>query len=75
MPVPAGFVVQPVDSGDLVTRLAGLAQGEPRGRVPDLAGPQILSFADLIRAYLRATLGHRSWLDFLAENPAGRPAG
>jgi uncharacterized protein YbjT (DUF2867 family) len=98
IPVPAGFVVQPVDSGEVATRLAELAQGEPSGRVPDMAGPQILGFADLIRTYLRvtgrrprpvvpvwtpgigpiragalypppgtqATLGQRTWPDFLA---------
>ena len=55
IPVPAGFVVQPVDSGEVAARLAELALGEPSGRVPDLAGPQILSFADLIRTYLRVT--------------------
>ena len=55
IPVPAGFVVQPVDSGEVAARLAELALDEPRGRVPDMAGPQILSFADLIRAYLSAT--------------------
>jgi uncharacterized protein YbjT (DUF2867 family) len=97
IPVPAGFVVQPVDSGETAARLAELALGEPSGRVPDLAGPQILSFADLIRTYLRvtglrprpvvpvwtpgigpvragalypppgtrATLGQRTWPDFL----------
>jgi uncharacterized protein YbjT (DUF2867 family) len=97
IPVPAGFVVQPVDSGEVAARLAELAQHEPSGRVPDLAGPQVLSFADLIRTYLRvtglrprpvvpvwtpgigpiragalypppgmpATLGQRTWPDFL----------
>jgi uncharacterized protein YbjT (DUF2867 family) len=53
IPVPADFMVQPVDSGEVATRLAELALGEPSGRVPDMAGPQILSFADLIRAYVR----------------------
>jgi uncharacterized protein YbjT (DUF2867 family) len=97
IPVPAGFAVQPVDSGEVAARLAELALGEPSGRVPDMAGPQILSFADLIRTYLRvtglrsrpvvpvwtpgigpvragalypppgaqATLGRRTWPDFL----------
>jgi uncharacterized protein YbjT (DUF2867 family) len=55
IPVPAGFVTQPVDSGEVATRLAGLALGEPRGRAPDMAGPQVLGFADLIRLYLSAT--------------------
>jgi uncharacterized protein YbjT (DUF2867 family) len=104
IPVPAGFVVQPVDSGEVAARLAELALSEPRGRVPDMAGPQILSFADLTRMYLsatgrrprpvvpvwtpgigpiragalylrpeaEATLGHRTWSDFLAEQQPGK---
>jgi uncharacterized protein YbjT (DUF2867 family) len=104
IPVPAGFVVQPVDSGEVAARLAELALSEPRGRVPDMAGPQILSFADLIRMYLsatgrrprpvvpvwtpgigpiragalyprpeaEATLGHRTWSDFLASCSPGK---
>jgi uncharacterized protein YbjT (DUF2867 family) len=104
IPVPAGFVAQPVDSGEVATRLAELALGEPRGRVPDMAGPQVLGFADLIRMYLQATgrrprpvvpvwtpgigpiragalypqpgteatLGRRSWLDFLGGKPADK---
>ena len=103
IPVPAGFVVQPVDSGEVATRLTELTLGEPCGRVPDMAGPQVLAFADLIRTYLQATgrrprpvvpvwtpgigpiragamypqpgtgatLGRRSWPDFLAGKPAG----
>ena len=55
IPVPAGFVVQPVDAGEVAERLAGLALGEPAGRVPDMGGPRVASFADLIRAYLVAS--------------------
>jgi len=55
IPVPAGVAVQPVDSGEVAARLAELALGEPGGRVPDMAGPQVLSFADGIRMYLTAT--------------------
>ena len=105
IPVPAGVAVQPVDSGEVAARLAELTLGDPCGRVPDMAGPQILSFADVIRIYLRATgqrprplvpvwapgigsirsgalyprpgeeatLGHRSWEDFLTEKPGDRP--
>jgi uncharacterized protein YbjT (DUF2867 family) len=57
IPVPAGFLVQPVDSGEVAARLADLTLGEPAGRVPDMAGPQVLSFADLIRMYVRVTAG------------------
>jgi uncharacterized protein YbjT (DUF2867 family) len=55
IPVPAGFVVQPVDAGEVAARLAGLALGDPAGQVPDMGGPRVRSFADLIRAYLRAS--------------------
>jgi uncharacterized protein YbjT (DUF2867 family) len=59
VPVPAGFPTQPVDAGEVAARLAELALGEPAGRVPDMAGPQVLGFADLVRGYLRATGGRR----------------
>ena len=55
VPVPAGFPTQPVDAGEVAARLAELTLGEPAGRVPDMAGPQVLGFADLVRGYLRAT--------------------
>ena len=38
----------------MAARLAELTLGEP-ARVPDMAGPQVLSFADLVRGYLRAS--------------------
>ena len=58
-PVPAGFIVQPVDPGDVAARLAGLALGEPAGRVPDMAGPQVSNWTDLLRGYLNASGRHR----------------
>ncbi len=59
VPVPAGFPTQPVDAGEVAARLAELTLGEPAGRVPDMAGPQVLSFADLVRGYLRASRRRR----------------
>jgi uncharacterized protein YbjT (DUF2867 family) len=59
-PVPAGFQVQPVDPGEVAARLAELATGEPAGRVPDMAGPQATSWAEILRNYLRAT-HRRRW--------------
>src|ERR1700733_3247306 len=47
VPVPSGFVTQPVDSGEVADRLAELALAEPSGRVPDMAGPQVLAFAEV----------------------------
>jgi uncharacterized protein YbjT (DUF2867 family) len=47
-PVPAGFTVQPVDPRD-AGRPVELALGEPAGRAPDMAGPQVSNRADLLR--------------------------
>jgi uncharacterized protein YbjT (DUF2867 family) len=54
MPVPA-LRFQPVDAGDVADRLADLAVGEPLGRAPDFAGPQVRDARDLAGAFLRAT--------------------
>src|SRR5215475_11560423 len=48
VPVPAGFLTQPVDADDVAQRMVELVLSEPAGRVPELAGPQVLSFADVI---------------------------
>jgi uncharacterized protein YbjT (DUF2867 family) len=54
IPVPAGVRFQPVDTGEVAARLAELALGTPAGLVPDIAGPQVHTMADLLRGYLRA---------------------
>ncbi|MFE4335532.1 SDR family oxidoreductase [Streptomyces sp. NPDC056831] len=55
MPLPSGVRMQPVGSGEVADRLAGLALSRPAGRVPDMGGPEIRAFHELARAYLRAT--------------------
>jgi uncharacterized protein YbjT (DUF2867 family) len=55
VPLPSGSRFQPVDTDDVAARLVELAQGEPAGLVPDLAGPRVYEAADLMRGYLRAT--------------------
>ncbi|CAL9343113.1 hypothetical protein SUDANB121_00322 [Nocardiopsis dassonvillei] len=52
VPVPE-MDVQPVDVREAASRLAQLAQGEPQGRVANMGGPAVESFADLMDAYLR----------------------
>lgn len=66
IPVPVGFQFQPIDAGEVATRLVELALGEPAGLVPDMAGPRAYQLKELLRGYLRAT-GRRSWEDFLAD--------
>ena len=60
-PVPAGFIVQPVDPRDVAGRLVELALNEPAGRAPDMAGPQVSNWTDLLRGYLEAT-HRRRWV-------------
>ncbi|MFI5912337.1 SDR family oxidoreductase [Dactylosporangium sp. NPDC051541] len=59
VPVPAGVRFQPVDGAEVAQRFAELALGEPAGLVPDLAGPRVYSFDELVRSYLHATGKHR----------------
>ncbi len=54
MLVPAGFSFQPIDVRDVGARLAALALAAPAGRVPDMAGPEVLPVAELARRYLAA---------------------
>lgn len=59
IPVPSGFRFQPVRAAEVAVRLVELAAGPPAGLVPDLAGPEVHTMADLVRGYLRAQRKHR----------------
>ncbi|HWG60353.1 MAG TPA: NAD(P)H-binding protein [Streptosporangiaceae bacterium] len=54
IPVPSGVSFQPVDTGEVASRLVELALGAPAGLVPDIAGPRVYSMNDLLRGYLQA---------------------
>jgi uncharacterized protein YbjT (DUF2867 family) len=54
IPNPTGFQFQPVDSNEVAARLVELALGTPAGLVPDMAGPRVYTFAELLRGYLRS---------------------
>jgi uncharacterized protein YbjT (DUF2867 family) len=58
MPVPKGFLLQPIDVGEVASRLVELALSEPAGRAPDVGGPEVRVFADLARSYLKV-MGRR----------------
>jgi uncharacterized protein YbjT (DUF2867 family) len=58
-PVPAGFTVQAIDPSNVANRLVELALGEPAGRAPDMAGPQVSDWTALLRGYLAASHRHR----------------
>jgi len=59
VPAPKGFRLQPVDAGDVAARLTELALARPAGLVPDLGGPRIYGFSELMRDYLRTTSRRR----------------
>jgi uncharacterized protein YbjT (DUF2867 family) len=67
VPVPAGFRVQPIDPDEVAARLVELSLGEPAGRVPDMGGPQVTSWDDLVRDYLRASHRRRWVLPLFTE--------
>ncbi|MCU1425414.1 MAG: hypothetical protein JWM51_1705 [Microbacteriaceae bacterium] len=56
--------IQPVDTRVVADELATLALGEPRGRVRDLGGPQILTGHQLARLYVDAGSAPRRIVDF-----------
>jgi uncharacterized protein YbjT (DUF2867 family) len=51
--VPKGFVLQPIETGEVADRLVELALSAPAGRVPDVGGPEVKTFANLARSYQR----------------------
>jgi uncharacterized protein YbjT (DUF2867 family) len=55
MLAPKGFLFQPIDVGEVTDRVTELALSGPAGGVPDMGGPEVRTFADLARAYLKAT--------------------
>jgi uncharacterized protein YbjT (DUF2867 family) len=71
--VPSGRArLQPVDSRVVAARLAGVAQAGAAGRVPDVAGPEVLTLTELAAAWRAA--GHRALpLRIPAIGRLGRP--
>ncbi|MEU6987659.1 NAD(P)H-binding protein [Streptomyces sp. NPDC046324] len=53
--VPKAVRDQPLEVTEAAARLAELAAGDPAGRVADMGGPRIHTFAELADAYLRAS--------------------
>jgi uncharacterized protein YbjT (DUF2867 family) len=57
--VPEGFLLQPIETGEVADRLVELALSTPAGRFPDVGGPEVRTFADLARSYQQAAGQHR----------------
>jgi uncharacterized protein YbjT (DUF2867 family) len=54
MVAPKGFLLQPIDVGEVAYRSTELALAGPAGRAPDVGGPEVRAFADLARSYSEA---------------------
>jgi uncharacterized protein YbjT (DUF2867 family) len=72
VPVPSGFRIQPVDGAEVADRLTELALGPPAGRVPDLAGPRVYGFGELVRSYARSRGKHRALVPLPLPGKAAR---
>lgn len=72
IPAPTGARFQPVDANEVAERMAALALGEPSGLVPDLAGPRIYAFSELVTSYLSAAGQRRPLLPVRIPGQAAR---
>ena len=54
MMMPKGFLVQPIDIGEVADRLVELALSGPVGRASDVGGPEVRTVAEFARAYFEA---------------------
>lgn len=75
VPVPKDFRCQPIDPAEVAGKLADLALGPPSGRVPDIGGPEVSTWAEMICQYLRVTKHKRAvvqvWMPKMEEIRAG----
>ncbi|HZC18561.1 MAG TPA: NAD(P)H-binding protein, partial [Rubrobacteraceae bacterium] len=54
MMIPKGFLLQPIETGEVADRLVELALLAPTGRAPDVGGPEVRTAVELARAYFEA---------------------
>ena len=72
IPVLAGVRFQPIDGGEVATRLVELSLGKPSGLVSDIAGPRVYEMKELLRSYLRANHRRRLILPLPLPGKAAR---
>lgn len=52
--LPTDFQTQPIDEGEVADRFVQIIKDDPRGRLPDIAGPQILTLGQMVKPWLAA---------------------
>ncbi len=75
VPVPKDFKVQAIDVREVADRLVDLALKPPAGRVPDIGGPEVSTWADMIRQYLQASHKRRVVVSFVMPGTKAIRAG
>lgn len=52
--LPKGWKFQPVSAGDVADVVVRIVKNGPQGRVPDVAGPEVLTLEEMLRAWMEA---------------------
>jgi uncharacterized protein YbjT (DUF2867 family) len=72
VPALARTSIQPIDASEVAERLVELVGQPGQGRVSDMGGPQVRTFADLVRTYLRAVGKRRPVVPVWLPGAVGR---
>jgi uncharacterized protein YbjT (DUF2867 family) len=56
--IPAGTRIQPIDTSEVAAALVMLAEQGASGHVPDLGGPEVLTFEEIVQTYQRVYHKH-----------------
>jgi len=54
LPIPKSFKFQPIDTGEVADRMVGDAAKGPVGRLPDIGGPEVLTFGEIAKVWQEA---------------------
>jgi uncharacterized protein YbjT (DUF2867 family) len=52
--VPKSFKFQPIETGEVADRMVADAAKGPSGRLPDIGGPEVLTFGEIAKGWLQA---------------------
>lgn len=52
--LPTDFIFQPVDVGEVADHMVAAVNRSPAGRLPDVAGPEVLRLGEMAKVWLRA---------------------
>lgn len=55
LPAPKAFKFQPIDTGEVADRMVEDAAKGPSGRLPDIGGPEVLTFGDMAKEWQQAS--------------------